>query len=106
VHNDTPAQQRIRLRMALASGEVHYDEHGVHRYSLNLALRLNDAQPLKAALAPTRVLALLTSNWFFDEVVRHTQARRPRHAPVEWRLRRRPHGWSTCRTPVPPGRPR
>jgi hypothetical protein len=76
VHNDThPVQERIRLRMALHAGEVHYDEHGVTAASINLAFRLLDAGELKAALAGSPgVLAVITSSWFFEEVVRHSAA--------------------------------
>jgi hypothetical protein len=76
VHNDThPGQERIRLRMALHAGEVHYDEHGVTAASINLAFRLLDAGALKAALAASPgVLAVITSSWFFEEVVRHSAA--------------------------------
>ncbi len=83
VHNDThPEEQRMRLRMALHAGEVQYDDHGVASSSLNLAFRLIDAQPLKAALAASPgVLALITSDWFFDDVVRHT----PGAAPATYR---------------------
>jgi hypothetical protein len=36
-HNDAhPGPERIRLRMALHAGEVHYDEHGVTAASVNL----------------------------------------------------------------------
>lgn len=74
-HNITHrAEERVRLRMALHAGEVAYDEHGVTAASINLAFRLLDARPLKAALAESPgVLALITSEWFFDEVVRHSQ---------------------------------
>jgi tetratricopeptide (TPR) repeat protein len=69
------AGERIRLRMALHAGEVYYDEHGVTAASINLAFRLLDASPLKAALAGSPgTLALITSSWFFDEVVRHSPA--------------------------------
>lgn len=73
-HNDThPGQERIRLRMALHAGEVHYDEHGVTAASINLAFRLLDAGELKVALAGSPgVLAVITSSWFFEEVVRHS----------------------------------
>ncbi|TCO55719.1 hypothetical protein [Actinocrispum wychmicini] len=83
VHNDTHADaQRIRLRMAVHAGEVHYDDHGVTSSSLTLAFRLIDAQPLKAALrASPGVLAVITSDWFFDDVVRHT----PGAAPATYR---------------------
>jgi hypothetical protein len=83
VHNDTHVDaQRIRLRMAVHAGEVHYDDHGVTSSSLTLAFRLIDAQPLKAALsASPGLLAVITSNWFFDDVVRHT----PGAAPATYR---------------------
>lgn len=76
VHNDThQGQEQIRLRMALHAGEVHYDEHGVTAASINLAFRLLDASELRAALAGSPgVLAVITSSWFFEEVVRHSTA--------------------------------
>jgi len=75
-HNATHSTgERIRLRMALHAGEVYYDEHGVTAASINLAFRLLDASPLKAALAGSPgTLALIASSWFFDEVVRHSPA--------------------------------
>jgi tetratricopeptide (TPR) repeat protein len=83
VHNDShPDEQRIRLRMALHAGEVHYDDHGVTSSSLTHTFRLIEAQPLKAALAASPgVLAVITSDWFFDDVVRHT----PSAAPATYR---------------------
>lgn len=81
-----PGQERIRLRLALHAGEVTYDEHGVTGSSVNLAFRLVDAEPLKAALAGSSgVLAVIVSSWFFDEVVRHIaadEAARYRPVPV------------------------
>lgn len=73
-HNAThPAQQRIRLRMAVHAGEVAYDRHGVTAVSVNLAFRLLDAKPVKDVLAESSgVLAVITSEWFFEEVVRHS----------------------------------
>ena len=72
-HNSAhPGPERIRLRMALHAGEVHYDEHGVTGASVNLAFRLVDAGSLKAALAGSPgMLAVIASSWFFDEVIRH-----------------------------------
>jgi hypothetical protein len=66
-HNNAhPAAEQIRLRMALHAGEVVYDDHGVTAASVNLAFRLLDARPLKAALAESPgVLALVTSGSFF-----------------------------------------
>jgi tetratricopeptide (TPR) repeat protein len=73
-----PAEQRIRLRVALHAGEVIFDEHGVAGPSVNLAFRLLDARPLKLALAGSRgVLALIASSSFFEKVVRHSQVAEP-----------------------------
>jgi hypothetical protein len=70
-----PGLERIRLRMALHAGEVCYDEHGVTGASVNLTFRLLEADGLKHALAGSPgVLAIITSSWFFEEVVRHTDA--------------------------------
>ena len=78
-HNSTrPAPEQIQLRMALHAGELHYNDHGVAGASVNLTFRLLDAEPLKSALAGSPgVLALITSDWFFEEVVRHSPAGRP-----------------------------
>ena len=83
-HNDGhPGPERIRLRMALHAGEVHYDQHGVTAVAVNLAFRLLDAGPLKAALASSSgVLAVIVSSWFFEEVVRHSGAA-PGYRPVD-----------------------
>ncbi len=83
-HNgEHPGPERIRLRMALHAGEVHYDQHGVTAVAVNLAFRLLDAGPLKAALASSSgVLAVIVSSWFFEEVVRHSGAV-PGYRPVE-----------------------
>ena len=71
-HNDTndTAGRRIRLRMAIHAGEIHYDDHGVAGRAVNHAFRLLEATELKTALArSSNVLALIVSDWFFDEVV-------------------------------------
>ncbi|HVV18276.1 MAG TPA: tetratricopeptide repeat protein [Pseudonocardiaceae bacterium] len=74
-NNASGAAERIRLRMALHAGEVHYDEHGVVGRSVNHAFRLLEAPDLKHALAESgRPLALITSAWFFDEVVWHSRS--------------------------------
>lgn len=75
-HNATrTAEERIRLRMALHAGEVTYDEHGVTATAVNVAFRLLEAPQLKTMLADSPgVLALITSGWFYDEVVRHSQS--------------------------------
>lgn len=74
-HNDgRRVEEQIRLRMALHAGEIHYDEHGVVGRAVNLAFRLLDAQVLKDALAASSgLLAMITSSWFFDEVIWHSR---------------------------------
>lgn len=71
-------EARIRLRLAVHAGEINYDDHGVTAASVNLTFRLANSSELRAALAGSRgILALITSNWFFDEVVRHSITARP-----------------------------
>lgn len=66
-------QECIRLRMALHAGEIHHDDHGVAGAAITLAFRLVNARPLRNALVESSSqLALITSRWFFDEVVRHS----------------------------------
>lgn len=83
-HNsEHPLESRIRLRVALHAGEVAYDANGVTAGAINLVFRLLDAPPLKAALAEsTGVLALITSDWFYDEVARHSTGTEFRQAQV------------------------
>ena len=73
-HNSAhPAQAQIRLGIALHAGEVNYNNHGVTAGSINLAFRLLDSFSLKEALAGySGVLAVITSSWFYEEVVRHS----------------------------------
>jgi class 3 adenylate cyclase len=83
------ANARIRLRMALHAGEIHPDAHGVTGSAVNRTFRLVEAPVLKAALGGSAgVLALIVSDWFYDEVVRHEPAAdpgcyRPVHAVVK-----------------------
>jgi tetratricopeptide (TPR) repeat protein len=66
-------EEQIRLRLALHAGEIHYDKHGVVGGAVNLAFRLLDAPVLKDALAESSgLLAVITSSWFYDEVVWHS----------------------------------
>jgi hypothetical protein len=73
-HNDTHDDgARIRLRMAIHAGEVHYDSYGVVGVAVNYAHRLINSPALREALAASSgTLALVTSDWFFSEVVRHS----------------------------------
>jgi hypothetical protein len=74
-HNGAhPSPERIRLRLALHAGEVSYDDHGVTGSSILHAQQLLDAAELKNELAGTSaVLAVIASDWVFDEVIRHSE---------------------------------
>jgi tetratricopeptide (TPR) repeat protein len=73
-HNDgRPGNERIRLRLSLHAGEIHHDEHGVTGRSVNLTFRLLDPAEFKQAHARSSgLLSVITSKWFFDEVVWHS----------------------------------
>lgn len=73
-----PAPARIRLRMALHAGEVHQDAHGWAGTSINRAFRLIEASASRTALRQSPgTVALIVSDWFYDEVVRHHPAAAP-----------------------------
>ena len=73
-----PAQVRIRLRVALHAGEVHPDAHGYAGASINRAFRLIEASAPRTALRHSSgVVALVVSDWFYDEVVRHCAGAEP-----------------------------
>ena len=78
-HNSThDAEAQIRLRMVIHAGEIVQDEYGVAGTALNLAFRLLDADPLKAALRRSAgLLAAIASQWYFDEVIRNDPASAP-----------------------------
>ncbi|WP_433332882.1 FxSxx-COOH system tetratricopeptide repeat protein [Spirillospora sp. CA-294931] len=78
-HNEqSPPAARIRLRMVLHAGEIHYDAHGVAGSSINGAFRLLEARGVKEALAGAGgPLAVVVSEWFFEDVVRHDTRSRP-----------------------------
>ncbi len=78
-HNASCAQQaRIRLRAVVHAGEVRFDDYGVAGASINLAFRLLESATLRHALAESAgVLALMASDWFFEEVIGHEPASRP-----------------------------
>ncbi|GAA2586298.1 tetratricopeptide repeat protein [Actinomadura fulvescens] len=78
-HNEgCDRQARIRLRLALHAGEVCHDAHGVAGSAIDLAFRLLDAEPLRRALVGSAgTLAVIASQWFYDEVVRHDADARP-----------------------------
>ncbi len=72
------AGAQIRLRVVLHAGEVLFDPHGVAGTAVNVAFRLLDSEALRAALAgASGALALMVSEWFFEEVIRHDRGSRP-----------------------------
>lgn len=81
-HNEThPPEERIKLRLALHAGEVTRHERGVTGPAIIHTFRLLEARVLKEALlASPGVLAMVASNWFYDEVIRH----RPAYSPEEY----------------------
>jgi hypothetical protein len=78
-HNQThDARTQIQLRMAVHAGEIQYDGHGKTGIALNLAFRLLAADALKRALAKSSgVLAVIASEWFYDEVIVNTPSSDP-----------------------------
>jgi tetratricopeptide (TPR) repeat protein len=68
----------IRLRLAVHAGEVQHDDHGVVGTAINVAFRHLEAEPLRRALAGSSgVLAVIATQWFFEEVIRHDRASDP-----------------------------
>ncbi|MGH3971795.1 MAG: tetratricopeptide repeat protein [Pseudonocardiaceae bacterium] len=78
-HNQAcPREARIRLRVAVHAGEIQHDDHGVTGTAINLAFRLLETEALRMALAGSPgALALIASNWLYEEVIRHAPASHP-----------------------------
>jgi class 3 adenylate cyclase len=85
-HNTAhPPAEQIRVRMALHAGEVELDADGSTGAAIMLAFRLLSAQQLRDALSESPgTLALVTSDWFYDEVVRHSSLTSPAAFRAEW----------------------
>ncbi|MCE7008155.1 AAA family ATPase [Kibdelosporangium philippinense] len=94
---------RIRLRVAVHAGEVHHDTHGVVGTAINLAFRLLDAAAVKSALAASPgVIALIASEWFFEEVIRHDPASNPATYQRVWVAVKETHTTAWIRLPDQP----
>jgi hypothetical protein len=78
-HNAACSQEaRIRLRAALHAGEVRLDAYGATGTALILAFRLLESAALRSALTRSPgALALMASEWFFEEVIRHNPVTGP-----------------------------
>ncbi|MGW5717071.1 hypothetical protein ACWEVP_12970 [Amycolatopsis sp. NPDC003865] len=104
-------EEQLRLRMALHAGEVVHDEFGVTAPSIIHAFRLLEAAQVKAALRSSAgPLAVITSAWFHDEVVRQTPSiDAAAFRPVEVEVKETyAIGWlslpgSAARSPAAPG---
>src|SRR5882757_6177016 len=72
-HNQVSSEiGRMRLRVALHSGEVHTDKHGVVGSSIVHLCRLLDAQAVRHALTDSgAALALIVSDALFNDVLCH-----------------------------------
>ncbi|GAA3465411.1 TIR domain-containing protein [Saccharothrix longispora] len=74
--HEGPAQ--IRLRMALHSGDVRFDAHGVVSNALISAFRLLDSAELRTALAKSdSLLGMVVSDAFYADVVQHMPESQP-----------------------------
>lgn len=78
-HNHVHSTEaRLRLRMAVHSGEVHYDEHGKTSDEMIFTYRILDTAEAKRALhESTATLVLVASDPFYQAVIRHQPATRP-----------------------------
>nr|WP_052478425.1 AAA family ATPase [Kibdelosporangium sp. MJ126-NF4]CEL18238.1 possible protein kinase/ transcriptional regulator, LuxR family [Kibdelosporangium sp. MJ126-NF4]CTQ90531.1 possible protein kinase/ transcriptional regulator, LuxR family [Kibdelosporangium sp. MJ126-NF4] len=106
-HNRACAEVvRIRLRVAVHAGEVHFDEHGVVGTAINMTFRLLEAAALRSALAASPgVVALIASEWFFEEVVRHDPASVPAAYRRAWVAVKETHTTAWVRLPDQPTPP-
>jgi len=69
---------RVRLRMVVHAGELHRDAYGIVGVAIVHAFRLLDSADLRASLSDSPgVLAMIVSEWFYNEVVRHEPACSP-----------------------------
>lgn len=82
-HNEThPPEERIELRLALHAGEITFDAYGVAAPSVVHAARLLKVRLLKDVLAASPgPLALIASDWFYEDVISH----HPEYAPETYR---------------------
>lgn len=86
IHNKAhPASEKIRMRLALHAGEISYDAHGATGAAITHTFRLLDSDAFKRALAESSaVLAIISSDWFYDEVIRHSELSHARsYRPIE-----------------------
>ncbi|MFD5824325.1 hypothetical protein [Lentzea sp. NPDC060358] len=72
------AEARMKLRVAVHSGEIYQDEHGWTGLALIAAFRILDAQDAKVALRHSDgLLALIASDHFYTEVIQQDPGTAP-----------------------------
>lgn len=71
-HNKVSADSsKIRLRMALATGTVHFDSHGMIGHTLTRLFDLLEADVFKSAFGADTYFGLVASDYVYDDVIRH-----------------------------------
>lgn len=74
-HSNTLPDRRFRLRVAIHSGEVLYDENGIFGEDVDITFRLLNAPELKSRLRQTAApLILAVSDHIHRAVIRHDYA--------------------------------
>ncbi|MGW3962533.1 hypothetical protein ACWED2_22125 [Amycolatopsis sp. NPDC005003] len=78
-HNSAhTAEEQIRLRVALHAGEITRDAHGFTGAAIIHTFRLLDSRAVKDALSVSDGdIAVIASNWFYEEVIRHIRCGDP-----------------------------
>ncbi len=62
---------RFKLRVGMHAGDIRHNDHGWVGHALNLAFRILEAEHAKNALNRSDgTVALIVSNYFYDEVIR------------------------------------
>jgi hypothetical protein len=71
-HGNVHPDRMFRLRVAIHSGDVHFDQQGVFGEDIDLTFRLLDAPELKQRLQQTRApLVLAVSDHIHGSIIRH-----------------------------------
>jgi hypothetical protein len=87
-HNRTHRrQENMRLRLAVHAGEVNIDDHGGTGASIIHTIRILDADSVKVEFSARRTapLVIICSDWFFKEVVQHSEESSTRaYPPRAW----------------------
>lgn len=97
------AALRVRLRVVVHAGEVHFDRRGCYGEAIDVAIRLLDAPPVKKALREgTAPLVLVISDEIYSGIVLHGYVDASTYFPMVWVsvANRRHRGWVQVPTRV------